>query len=209
MPGELSHPLFARFFDRLSRAMEPELGPMRDELVGGLNGRVLELGSGNGINFSHYPPSVEEVVAVEPEPYLRAKATKAAASASVRVRVRPGLAGELGLDAGSFDAAVCSLVLCSVPDQRVALEDLHRCLRPGGELRFLEHVRGAGSGKQRVQRGLDRSGLWPGMAGGCHCSRDTVSAVREAGFEVQQVRTINLGPSWLATNPHVIGVARA
>jgi SAM-dependent methyltransferase len=209
MPGELKHPVFARFFDRLSRMMEPELGPMRDELLEGLEGRALELGAGNGMNFAHYPSTVREVVAVEPEPYFRAKATEAAAAARVPVRVQAGLAGELDFQDASFDAVVCSLVLCSVPDQGVALADLHRCLRPGGELRFLEHVRGAGSGKQRVQRVLDRSGLWPLMAGGCHCNRDTVSAVRGAGFDIEQVRAVDVGPSWAATNPHVIGVARA
>ena len=189
--------------------MERELGPVRDRLLQGLTGRVLELGSGNGINFSHYPSTVTEVVAIEPEPYLRARAERAAADAPVPVRVQPGLAGELGFEAESFDAAVCSLVLCSVPDQRAALDDLHRSLRKGGELRFLEHVRGERPGKVRVQRGLDRSGLWPAMAGGCHCSRDTVAAVRQAGFEVEQVRQIDFGPAWLATNPHVMGVARA
>jgi SAM-dependent methyltransferase len=208
MPQDLHHPLFARIFDRLSRLMERELGPVRERLLAGLDGRVLELGAGNGINFAHYPAAVTEVVAIEPEPYLRVRAQSAAAAAPIPVRVQPGLAGELGLDAQSFDAAVCSLVLCSVPDQRAALVDLHRGLRPGGQLRFLEHVRGGGALKSSLQRGLDRSGLWPAMAGGCHCSRDTVAALRQAGYEVEEVRTIDLGPSWTLTNPHVLGVAR-
>jgi SAM-dependent methyltransferase len=208
MAQELRHPLFARFFDRLSRVMERDLGPVRDQLLAGIGGRVIELGAGNGINFSHYPPTVTEVVAIEPEPYLRSRATAAAVRAPIPVTVSPGLAGELGLDPQSFDAAVCSLVLCSVPDQGAALADLRRALRAGGELRFLEHVRGQGSAKQRVQSGLDRSRIWPTMAGGCHCSRDTVASIRRAGFEVGSVRTIDLGPAWLATNPHVVGVAR-
>jgi SAM-dependent methyltransferase len=206
---ELRHPLFARFFDRLSRVMEKDLGQFRDTLLEGLTGRVLELGAGNGINFAHYPHGVAEVVAIEPEPYLRGKASAAAASAPVPVTVRPGLAGQLDLEPDSVDAAVCSLVLCSVPDQAGALQDLRRVLRPGGQLRFLEHVRGTGAIKPRLQSGLDRSGLWPGMAGGCHCSRDTVAAIRQAGFEVTTVRPIDLGPSWLATNPHVLGRATA
>ena len=209
MGQEIRHPLFARFFDRLSRLMERDLGPVRDRLLGGLTGRVLELGAGNGINFSHYPSTVAEVVAIEPEPFLRAKAEAAAGRAPIPVTVRPGLAGELGVDPGSFDAAVCSLVLCSVPDQRMALDDLRNALRPGGELRFLEHVVGQGSAKRRVQRGFDRSGIWPGMAGGCHCSRDTLAALRASGFEIDDVRTVDLGPAWFITNPHVVGVARA
>ena len=208
MAEELRHPLFARFFDRLSRVMEKDLGPFRDQLLAGLEGRVLELGAGNGINFAHYPQSVTEVVAIEPEPYLRGKASAAAAQAPVPVTVRPRLAGELALDPGSFDAAVCSLVLCSVPDQSAALDDLRRGLRAGGQLRFLEHVRGGGRVKPRLQRAFDRSGIWPGMAGGCHCGRDTETALRASGFEIEHVRTIDLGPSWLITNPHVLGAAR-
>src|ERR1700693_2906033 len=98
MAEELRHPLFARFFDRLSRVMEKDLGPFRDQLLAGLEGRVLELGAGNGINFAHYPQSVTEVVAIEPEPYLRGKASAAAAQAPVPVTVRPGLAGAPALE---------------------------------------------------------------------------------------------------------------
>jgi hypothetical protein len=112
------------------------------------------------------------------------------------------------MEPGMFDAAVCSLVLCSVPDQAAALEDLHNALRKGGELRFLEHVRGEGATKVRIQHGADRLGLWPALAGGCHASRDTVGAIRGAGFEIENLRSINLGPSWSLTNPHVVGVAR-
>lgn len=205
--ADVNHPLFARFFDRLSAVMEKELAAPRDELVAALSGRVLELGAGNGINFRHYPGSVDEVVAVEPEPYMRSKAEQAASTAPVRVSVRAGVADPLEFEDASFDAAVASLVLCSVPDQPGALAELHRVLKPGGQLRFLEHVRSVGERKARVQRTLDRSGLWPRLAGGCHCCRDTLTAVTEAGFEVRQVRSIDVGPSWLITNPHVLGSA--
>jgi ubiquinone/menaquinone biosynthesis C-methylase UbiE len=207
MATEIRHPLFARFFDRLSRVLEKDLGARRDELLAGLTGRVLELGAGNGINFSHYPPEVEEVVAVEPEPYMRTRAERAATTAAVPVTVTSGVAESLPFDDGSFDAAVASLVLCSVSDLAAALAELRRILRPAGELRFLEHVRGAGGAKPRVQTAIDRIGLWPALAGGCHCSRDTVQALRAAGFGVEQVRSLDVGPSWGLTNPHVLGVA--
>ena len=204
---DIRHPLFARFFDRLSRVMEKEVGRWREQLLSGLSGRVLELGAGNGINFGHYPPTVEEVVALEPEPYLRAKAERAAPTAPVAVTVRAGSADALGLPDASVDAAVTSLVLCSVPDQMTALSELHRVIRPGGELRFLEHVRASSSGKARLQHGVDRSGIWPLIGGGCHCSRDTVAAIRAAGFEISERRDLDLGPSWAITNPHVLGRA--
>jgi ubiquinone/menaquinone biosynthesis C-methylase UbiE len=204
---DLRHPLFARFFDRLSRVMEKEVGRWRDQLLDGLSGRVLELGAGNGINFSHYPGTVDEVIAVEPEPYMRAKAAAAAVTAPVPVTVKPGIADAIELPDASVDAAVASLVLCSVPDQARALAELHRVLKPGGELRFLEHVRSRGARKARVQAAADRTGVWQLIAGGCHCSRDTVGAIRAAGFEVVQVEDFDLGPSWTITNPHVLGSA--
>jgi hypothetical protein len=80
-------------------------------------------------------------------------------------------------------------------------------VRPGGELRFLEHVRSSAPGKARVQAAVDGSTIWPRLAGGCHCSRDTVSALAAAGFRVGPARELDLGPSWMITNPHVIGSA--
>jgi ubiquinone/menaquinone biosynthesis C-methylase UbiE len=207
MATEVRHPLFARFFDRLSGAMEKEVGPLRDELLTGLTGRVLEIGSGNGINFRHYPDTVEEIVALEPEPYLRSKAQRAARTAPVTVTVRAGVADSIGLPDASFDAVVASLVLCSVPDQAAALAELHRVLRPGGELRFLEHLCSPSPRKARVQRAFDRSGVWPRIGGGCHSSRDTLGAIEAAGFHVQTVRSIDVGPGWALTNPHVLGRA--
>ena len=204
----VSHPIFARVFDRLSRVMERDVGEHREELVGGLSGKVLEVGAGNGINFRRYPATVDEVVALEPEPYLRAKAERAMLSAPVEVVVLDGVADRLPEGESHFDAVVLSLVLCSVPDPGRALDEARRVLRPGGELRFMEHARSARPGKARVQAVLDRSRAWPAVAGGCHCARDPVGSIESAGFRVERLRRFDLGPSWLHTNPHVIGLAR-
>jgi ubiquinone/menaquinone biosynthesis C-methylase UbiE len=208
-PNSVRHPIFARFFDRLSRLMEREVGEHREELLAGLSGRVVEIGAGNGMNFQHYPTSVEEVVALEPEAYLRNKAEEAARDAPVRVTVRDGPADPLPLEEQEFDAAIASLVLCTVPDPNRALSELRRVLKPGGELRFLEHVRSERPRKARLQDRLDRSGIWPRVGGGCHCARDTVTAIEAAGFHIDRSRSLDFGPSWVITNPHVLGVAHA
>lgn len=206
----MSHPLFARAFDRVcAPAMEREVSPLRQELLAGLHGRVLEVGAGNGLSFAHYPPTVSEVVALEPEPYLRARERLAANAAAVAVSVREGVAETLPDEAASFDAAVASIVLCSVADPERALSELRRVLRPGGELRFFEHIRSDRSPKATIQLLLDRSGVWPLLAGGCHCGRETVSAIAAAGFRVDSCRSVELGPRWLHTNPWVLGTARA
>lgn len=206
---DVHHPLFARFYQRFSQLMEREIGERPDELLDGLAGRVVEVGAGNGMNFRHYPTALDEVVAVEPEPYLRERAAEVAGDAPVPVIVRDAVANPLPFEDSGFDAAVASLVLCTVPDPAAALAELRRVLKPGGELRFLEHVRADGGRRGRTQGWLDRTGIWPRVAGGCHCSRDTVEAIDAAGFAIERVRRVDVGPSWMITNPHVIGVARA
>lgn len=186
--------------------MEKEVGRYRDELLEGLTGRVVEIGAGNGLNFRHYPRSVEEVIAIEPEPYMREKAGRAAREASVAVTVRAGMADQLDLPDASADAVVSSLVLCSVPDQGAALAEMRRVLKPGGQLRFFEHVRSPRAGKARFQSAMDAT-VWPRLAGGCHCSRDTMAALRAAGFSVERERSLDVGQSWLIANPHVLGQA--
>ncbi len=93
-----------------------------------------------------------------------------------------------------------SLVLCSVAEQSPALAGLRRVLKPRGELRFFEHVRAEASCRARVQGALDRFGVWPFLAGGCHCPRETVGAIGAAGFETERLRRFELGPSWVLTS---------
>lgn len=209
MADQVHHPIFARVYERLGSKLEQEgAAEHRDDLLAGLEGRIMEVGAGSGLNFRHYPSSVTEVVAVEPEGYLRARAEEAAADASVTVSVVDGLADRLPADDGSFDAAVASLVLCSVPDQVSALAELHRVIRPGGELRFYEHVLAKDAGMARFQRLAGR--IWPCFAGGCHPDRDTLAAIDAAGFDTQRCRRFSFRPSLIQmpVAPHVIGVAR-
>src|SRR5690242_15087511 len=112
----VKNPLFARYFNRFAARRE-ERGnrELRQELLSGVSGRVIEVGAGNGLNFAQYPRAVREVVAVDPEPYLRDRAARAAAAA-VPIRVTDGTAEDLPAADGEFDAVVVSGLLCSVPD---------------------------------------------------------------------------------------------
>jgi ubiquinone/menaquinone biosynthesis C-methylase UbiE len=202
------HPLFARMYTRMAPAFEAKgAAEHRDEMLAGVTGRVIEVGAGTGLNFRHYPDAVAEVVAVEPEPYLRERAAQAASEATVPVKVIDGVAGALPVDSASFDVAVASLVLCSVDDQAKALNEIRRVLRPGGELRFLEHVRASKPRKARVQRALDH--VWPRLGGGCHTARNTRAAIEAAGFAVDRARSFEFLPSVAAwpVSPHIVGVA--
>jgi ubiquinone/menaquinone biosynthesis C-methylase UbiE len=203
------HPIFARIYMRESAGADRRgVAEHRRELLAGLSGRVLELGCGNGLNFGHYPASVAEVVAVEPEPTLRSAAVEAARAAPVAVRVVDGVAGSVPVEDGSFDAAVASLVLCSVPDQAVALADLRRVLRPGGELRFYEHVQARSQPLSSMLAFAERT-FWPRIAGGCHPARHTADAIAAAGFEIESCRRFGFSPGPLVPPvPHVLGRAR-
>jgi SAM-dependent methyltransferase len=204
------HPLFARFYAHVLARHEPaEMRAYREELLAGLSGRVVEVGAGSGANFPHYPPEVAEVVAVEPEAYLREQALAAVAQAPVRVTLLDGVADALPLEDGSCDAAVACLVLCSVPNQAGALAALRRVLRPGGELRYYEHVRGSSPRMVRAQRFVDRT-FWPRAFGGCHTARATVAAIEAAGFALERHRDLRPAslPAFVPASPQVIGVAR-
>ncbi len=203
------HPVFARVYARLSAGMEHAgVGEQREKLLAGLSGAVLEVGAGNGLNFRHYPESVSRVLAVEPEPYLRGIAEHKARAVAIPITVRDGTADQLPAEDGTFDAVVASLMLCSVPDQAQALREMHRVLRPSGELRFMEHVAAESAVRRRIQRLADAT-IWPSCFGGCHASRDTVAAISAAGFRVSELTLYRLPESWLPwpTAPHARGVA--
>jgi ubiquinone/menaquinone biosynthesis C-methylase UbiE len=209
MPRVTNHPVFSRVYPRIARAAEKGgAAEHRRVLLAGLEGRVIEVGAGHGLNFAYYPTDVSEVLAVEPEPHLRELAQRAAEQVTVRVNVIAGSAGALPAGDGEFDAAVASLVLCSVPDQDVALREIHRVLHGGAELRFYEHVIAREPRIARVQRVLDAT-IYPFLAGGCHCARDTGAAIGRAGFEIEREERIAFKPSPLApVIPHILGAAR-
>jgi ubiquinone/menaquinone biosynthesis C-methylase UbiE len=203
------HPLFARFYARVSPAMDAGgIAARRQQLLAGLTGTVIEIGAGNGLNFAHYPAGVTRVLAVEPDPFLRRIAHDNAVSAPVPVEVTDGVAEELPAGDATFDAAVATFVLCSVASQRTVLHEIHRVLCPDGELRLLEHVRADSPGWRRVQRLLDVT-IWPAVCGGDHTGRDTVAAVRAAGFTIERLDRFRFPDMRLTlpTSPHLSAIA--
>jgi len=190
----VDNPFFARLWAKMADREPESIRRLRRENLSGLRGRVLEVGAGTGTNFALYPGTVTEVVAVEPERRLAAEAAKAATGAAVPVTVTTDTiedhpAGE------PFDAIVCSLVLCSVADPDAVLRQLFSVLRPGGELRYLEHVASSGW-RSSVQRLADAT-VWPRLLGNCHTHRDTERSIVAAGFEVQESRHEWAMPPWV------------
>jgi SAM-dependent methyltransferase len=208
-PPTVRNPIVARLYVKQAEKAEAlGLAERRRQLLNGLSGRVLEIGAGTGTNFPHYPPGVTEVVAAEPEPFLRERAQRATALARVSVRMVDATAELLPFADGEFDAVVTSLVLCSVSDPLRALGELYRVVRPGGELRFNEHVLSETARVARVQRTADRLG-WPRVSGGCHLGRDSEAMMRQAGFELTSLERYRFRiPPLDPPKPHIIGTAR-
>ena len=183
----MTRSVFARFYARVSPSMDRGgVATRRRQLLAGLSGRVIEVGAGNGLNLAHYPPEVTELLAVQPEPLLRRIAGRAAEAPAAPVHVMDGRAERLQADDERADAAVASQVHCSVADPHTALAEIRRVLKPGGQLRFLEHVRADSADGARLQEILDVT-VWPRLFGGCHAGRDIVAAVSAAGLDIQRL----------------------
>ncbi|NJP93620.1 class I SAM-dependent methyltransferase [Nonomuraea sp. FMUSA5-5] len=206
--ADFQHPRFAQAYARVAELVDRRGAyEHRRRLLAGAEGRVIEIGAGNGRNFAHYGPGVTEVVAVEPDDVLRSLATAQAPSAPVPVSVVPGHAEALPSGDGAFDVVVVSLVLCSVPSQPRALAEAARVLRPGGELRFYEHVRSPNPALGLLEDLI--TPLWRLAAGGCHPNRNTLEAIRRAGFEVTECDTFGFSPQpGMPRMTHVLGRAR-
>ena len=150
----------------------------------GLSGRVVEIGFGSGLNVPHYPPDVQNVLAVEPAPVARQRAERRIRASAVRIE-HVGLDGqELPLDDASCDAALCTFTLCTVPDPSLALAELLRVLKPAGTVHFLEHGLSPDPGVAKWQHRIEP--VQRRLADGCHLTRDPSVLVEQAGFVMQR-----------------------
>lgn len=200
--------LLAAIYDPFMRASERAcLDAWRGALLAGATGEVLEIGAGTGANLAHYPAGVSRLVLSESDRFMLAKLEpKARESGREGVIVREASATALPFDAGSFDAVVSTLVLCSVEDVAAVLAEVKRVLRPGGTLRFLEHV-AADHDPSRLawQRRIEP--LWKRLAGNCHLTRRTSEEIRRAGFVIEEEQRESMRKALPIVRTTVRGVA--
>ena len=177
---------FSALYDRgLKATEEAGLRQMRRELLAAARGRVLEIGAGTGANLGLYPEAVSSLTLTEPDPHMGKQLREKLAGAEDSAEVVAAPAERLPFEDASFDTAVATLVLCTVPDPEAAVAELSRVLRPGGQLLFIEHVR---SGDPRLAHWQDRlERPWKFLADGCRCNRDTVAKLAASPFELGEI----------------------
>lgn len=208
MSDTVDNPFFARLWTVMSTHETDAIRQLRRQNLVGLSGRVLEVGAGTGTNFEFYPDTVREVVAVEPERRLAEQAQRTAVGARVPVTVSTDTVEHFVANRSEpFDAIVCSLVLCSIDDPDTVLRQLLSLLRPGGELRYLEHIASEG-GRGRLQRIADAT-VWPRLLGNCHTHRHTEQSIVGAGFEVEGARREWTMPRWVPLPVAEFAIGRA
>ena len=199
------HRWFAANFDRLTRRAEERLfSRIRPRIMGEIEGRVLEIGAGTGASFEYYGKEAD-VVATEPDPFMLERARLRLEGLSARrIELRQVSAEELPFDDGSFDHVVSSLVLCTVGDLPRALAEARRVLRPAGTFRFIEHVRNDDSRFWGTLQDVITP-AWRWFAAGCNPNRRTQQAIEDAGFQLDWIDFVRIGPG----TPAIFGVARS
>jgi len=199
--------LFAAMYDRgLKGTEDAGLREMRRETLAAAEGRTIDLGAGTGANLALYPDAVSELVLAEPDLHMLKKLWAKVGEARMEAEVVEARAEHLPFADSSFDTAIFTLVLCTVPDPAAALAEAARVLKPGGKLLFVEHVRAEDAGLARWQDRLEKP--WRFVADGCHCNRDTVATIEASPLTVEQVEHGQLPKAPPLVRPLVRGRAR-
>jgi ubiquinone/menaquinone biosynthesis C-methylase UbiE len=200
---------FSALYDRCFKAAEEAgLRDMRRDVLAGARGRVLEIGAGTGLNLDLYPEEgVEILILTEPDPHMAKQLRPKLAASTRQAELVEAGAEDLPFDDDSFDTVTVTLVLCTVPDQAAALKEISRVVKPGGQFLFLEHVRSQSPGLAKWQDRLEKP--WRFLGDGCHCNRDTVSAISAAGFELGDVEHPEFPKGPPLVRPMAKGSARA
>jgi SAM-dependent methyltransferase len=197
---------FSAIYDRAMKSTEEAgMREIRRETLGAARGRTIDIGAGTGINVELYPEGVTELVLAEPDQHMLNRLRPKTATWGREADVVQAPADRLPFEDDSFDTAVFTLVLCTVPDPGAALSEAARVLKPGGKLLFVEHVRSDEPGLARWQDRLE--GPWRLLGDGCHCNRDTVASIEAAPFTVERVEKGELPKSPPLVRPLVHGEA--
>ncbi len=194
----------AIMYDRMMRSYERFMNERKAALLADVRGRVVEIGVGTGANLKHLDRPDVEWVGVEPSVPMRIRAEAERVRIGISGRVVNGTAEATGLEDGIADTVLCTLVLCSVDDVEAAIREMHRLLRPGGQMIFIEHVAAApGTWLRRFQDAA--SPFWRWFADGCRCNAPTLEHLEGAGFAAMELEHFR-APAGLCA-PHVQGVA--
>lgn len=197
--------LFAMTYDRQSaRAEKAGLRAMRQRLLSGATGQVLEIGAGTGANLACYGPKVESLTVTEPSVPMMRRLERKVSDRDAPAKVLRAPAEDLPFDDDTFDTAVSTLVLCGVDDQPRAVRELRRVLRPGGRLLFFEHVRSDDPARARLQ---DRMNWLNRAVVMCDCNRPTLGTIEQAGFKVTSLEHTALPKAPKFVSPAIMGVA--
>lgn len=196
---------FAALYDKCFAAVEDAgLREMRRELLNDARSRTIDIGSGTGANLELYPADVDLTMA-EPDPHMARQLRRKLAESSRAVEFVEAGAESLPFEDATFDTAVFTLVLCTVPDPRAALAEVARILKPGGKMLFLEHVRAESQSLARWQDRLEKP--WRFIGDGCHCNRDTVATIDSSPLRLESVERDRLPKAPPITRPLARGSA--
>src|SRR6266700_1345197 len=177
--------LFAALYDTVSKGSEAAgLREERRQLLAGTEGATIEIGAGTGLNLEHYPEAVTRLVLAEPDRHMRRRLRRRVDALDRVAEVIDAPAERLPFPDATFDTAVVTLVLCSVPNQEAALAEIARVLKPNGRLLFIEHVR---SGDPKVAKRQDRIRPLYNLVG-CNPNRETLAAIEASALSVESVR---------------------
>jgi ubiquinone/menaquinone biosynthesis C-methylase UbiE len=176
--------VFAALYDRMMRRGEElSMGKRRGELISNARGRTLEIGAGTGANIPHYPDALQELILAEPFEPMRRRLKRKLDASGRSASTLDATAEAIPLEDGSVDTVVSTLVLCTVDFPDIALTEVGRVLRPGGQFLFIEHVRSHSPGVARWQDRLETP--WRHFGAGCRCNRDTIASIAATGFSTQ------------------------
>jgi ubiquinone/menaquinone biosynthesis C-methylase UbiE len=198
--------VFAALYDGMNKGTEAAgIRDERHELLAQAQGATIEIGAGTGLNLDHYPESVTRLVLAEPDEHMRRRLGRRAGVVRPAAELTDAGAGGLPFPDATFDTAVVTWVLCSVPDQRLALQEIARVVKPNGHLLFLEHVR---SDDPQVAKWQDRIRPLYNHLAGCNPNRETLAAIQASAFEVESVRHGVVPKAPRFERPMIVGTAR-